>query len=63
MNILETLRAVARVLTPTDPSAFSAEDERRRIGVALVLIAQALDPERQSAPEGGSYFLIPPRAK
>lgn len=41
-ELVEALRDVSRVLTPTDPSKFSAEDARRRIGVAQVLIAQAL---------------------
>jgi hypothetical protein len=40
--MLEALENAARVLTPTDPSAFSAEDERRRIGTAQVLIARAI---------------------
>ena len=37
-----TLHNIDRVLTPTDPSMTSAEDERRRIATARVLIAQAL---------------------
>lgn len=40
----KALMDVSRVLEPTDPSAFSATDERRRIASAQVLIACALVP-------------------
>lgn len=36
------LAAASRALTPTDPSSFSAEDERRRIATAQTLLAPAL---------------------
>jgi len=44
-----TLRNIDRVLTPTDPSMTSAEDERRRIATARVLIAQELKTLEEAA--------------
>ena len=42
------MQTVARVLTPTDPNMFSADDERNRIGTAQVVIAAAIAKAQQS---------------
>ncbi len=42
-QLFEFARAALRALTPTDPSKFSADDERRRIATARTLLSRGLD--------------------